>query len=546
MSWQGEVTPFDGAWAMGYWAKAPLGRDQVVLFSPTLEAMISDDHPVRLFDEMLARVDWTAWEAKYHGRRGQPPIHPRIVAGVLLYGLSRGVRSSRHLEYLIGNNLDFMWLVEGRRIDHSTLCAFRKEFREPLKGLFRQVCHIALTMGLIRLNEVALDGTRIKANNDRSETLTAAGLQQRLAALDVQIEAMLREAEQADAAEAKLFDTGKASQQLPPELAELKARQAKLQQAFAEVQAADKARRSEGIDPQKRPAQIPTTDADSKVLPNKEGGYAPNYTPMAATDAHRGFIIDADVLRDTNEQLATLPAIDRIQENLGQTPERALADGLHATGENMLGMEQRGVEFFSPVTSHQPQPGNPACREDPTQPVPESEWEKLPRSPQTKKLDKACFVYNEQADRYYCPQGRVLEYDETKSSVAASGQRTYFRVYRSVSCEGCPLSAACRMEKAVRGRSISRDVHEKRREQMALKMARPEAKAIYQKRFHAAETPFGIIKHLMNVRQFLLRGLENVKTEWLWVCTAFNLAKLVREVARLLAKFAQLVAMEEV
>jgi hypothetical protein len=50
----------------------------------------------------------------------------------------------------------------------------------------------------------------------------------------------------------------------------------------------------------------------------------------------------------------------------------------------------------------------------------------------------------------------------------------------------------------------------------------------------------------MNVRQFLLRGLENVKTEWLWVCTAFNLAKLVREVARLRAKFATLVAMEEV
>jgi hypothetical protein len=133
---------------------------------------------------------------------------------------------------------------------------------------------------------------------------------------------------------------------------------------------------------------------------------------------------------------------------------------------------------------------------------------------------------------------------ETKSNVPSSGQRAYFRVYRSTSCEGCSLATACRLEKARRGRSISRDVHENRREQMASKMASPEAKAVYQKRLHTAETPFGIIKHLLHVRQFLLRGLENVKTEWLWTCTAFNLAKLVREVARLRAAFAKLMATE--
>jgi transposase len=144
-----------GGKAMGCWAKPPMAREQIVLFAPTLDATIAEDHPVRLVDEILGRMDWTAWEAKYNGGRGQPPIPPRVVAGVLLYGLSRGVRSSRHLEYLIGNNLDFIWLAEGRRIDHSTLCQFRKEFHGPLKDLFRQVCRIAMTMGLIRLNEVA-------------------------------------------------------------------------------------------------------------------------------------------------------------------------------------------------------------------------------------------------------------------------------------------------------------------------------------------------------------------------------------------------------
>ena len=89
---------------------------------------------------------------------------------------------------------------------------------------------------------------------------------------------------------------------------------------------------------------------------------------------------------------------------------------------------------------------------------------------------------------------------------------------------------------------MSRDEHAKRREQFAEHMSRPESKEIYKKRFHAAETPFAILKRIMNLRQFLHRGLEKVKTEWLWACTAFNLAKLVREIGRLRADFSKLTA----
>ena len=60
------------------------------------------------------------------------------------------------------------------------------------------------------------------------------------------------------------------------------------------------------------------------------------------------------------------------------------------------------------------------------------------------------------------------------------------------------------------------------------------------RRLHAGETPFAVIKAAMGLRQFLLRGLDHVKTEWLWACTAFNLAKLIRDVARLRAEFAKL------
>src|ERR1700730_1819331 len=77
-----------------YWAEAPMQRQQMTLFAPTLDDMISADDPVRLVDEVLARLDWSAWEAEYDGACGQPPIHPRIVAAALLYGLCRGIRST--------------------------------------------------------------------------------------------------------------------------------------------------------------------------------------------------------------------------------------------------------------------------------------------------------------------------------------------------------------------------------------------------------------------------------------------------------------------
>jgi len=88
---------------------------------------------------LLSTYDWRVWEARYCGCHGQPAIHPRVVAGVLLYGLTQGIRSSHRLEWACGHAVDFMWLAESRVIDHSTLCAFRKTFRHELKDIFRHL-----------------------------------------------------------------------------------------------------------------------------------------------------------------------------------------------------------------------------------------------------------------------------------------------------------------------------------------------------------------------------------------------------------------------
>jgi transposase len=516
---------------MDYWAKPGLDRHQTLLLYPTLDDSISQDHPVRLLDEILRGLDWSAWTQEYNGHCGQPPIPPWVLAGVIVYGLMRRIRSSRQLEYACGHNVDFMWLAERRTIDHDTICKFRTRFKEPLKQLFRQVGRLAMGMGFIRLLEVAFDGTRVKANASRFHCWTAEKVEAVLRELETQVGEMLSQAETADTQDSTLLGEGSAHE-LPPELADAQQRKAKLSALLEELREADAARKKDGI---KTPAQLPMADTDSRVLPNKEGGYAPNYTPVVASDGNADFIADCEVLAAANENQELLPSMDRMAENFGQKPVSAAADGAFATGVNLQGMETRGIDFHTPVEVSLPQDDNPAKREDPRQAVPQADWPKLPRNRDHKKLDKCCFIYDAATDLYYCPLGREMPYRETKKYATSQGSRSV-RIYACQQCKDCPLAGECMDSRAKRGRTVTRDEFEPQRERMQAKMQTIQGRETYHRRMHIGETPFAIIKNIFEVRRFLLRGLEKVRTEWRWVCTAYNLKKLMVAIAALRAQ----------
>jgi transposase len=535
---------------MGYFAKSPIHREEYTIH---LDSTIGENDEVRLLDALLRLLDWSEWEEQYHGARGQPPIHPRILAAIVLFGLFRGFRSSRLLEYLCQRHLQFIWLAEGHTPDHSTICDFRKKFRTQLKALFRQIGLAAKRMGAMKIGKVAFDGTRTKANNNRAKTDTAKKLEEQLQQLEQELEKQLDEwfEQHPDTPEGQAAKEEEEAMRslheptlLPKELEDLKNRQAELKEALEQVQQADEARQRQGINPEKNPAQRCRTDPDAKVMPNKEGGYAPNYTPMVGVSVGEKtedgetltLIVYANVLEGVDEHTDTLAAADQINADFGQEGvdgervEQFLADSLHGTGVNMEGMEKRGIEFFTPCSSSEPQPGNPAFREDPTQPVPEDQWDALPRNPKG-QLDKSAFVYDAEQDVYYCAMGKVLEFEKPKTE-ERQGITTHMRVYRCADCSGCPLAAMCLDATNKRGRTISRDEYAEVREQTAARMGSEEGKKTYSERFHAAESVIGILKAIMGIRQFLHRGSEDVQLEWLWGCTSFNLKKLIRWLAK--------------
>ena len=116
------------------------------------------------------------------------------------------------------------------------------------------------------------------------------------------------------------------------------------------------------------------------------------------------------------------------------------------------------------------------------------------------------------------------------------GKKFIWKVYRCTACDGCPLKPRCVAPSNKGGRTVSRDSYAPQREQLAAKMRGDPAQKKYDQRMRIAETPFALIKHVLGLRQFLLRGLAKVKLEWLWTCAAVNLDKLARGLARLRTK----------
>jgi transposase len=507
------------------WAKSPQVREQMILFPSRLDDAIGEDHNVRLLDDILARLDWSKWELAYNLRRGQPPIHPRVLASVILYGLLTRIRTSRALEEALQVRLDFRWLVEGRSIDHTTISEFRRKHADALKDMFVQIGLVARQMGWLPLETLAFDGTRMRSNNRRSGTRKPDRLREmkkELAAKFAELEARTAEA---DARDDEVFGE-QSSHTLSDELADVERRRKQVDAALSELDRMEQA--DETI-----PKRLPITDPQSRVTPNKEGGFAPNYTPLATVDADGGLIVSADVICHTDEDKHLIPAIEDVQEQFGlDTPSaEVLADGMMATGENLAECEARNIQLYSPLPG-QTDAENPALREDPTQPVAEEDRDRLPtkkvnrKGKKSQQLDKQAFVYDEHDDCYWCPEGKKLSY-ATTSSELHHGRRRVRRRYKASTedCVECPLRDLCLQGKA-KQRTINREQHESHRVAHAAKMSTDESQAKYSRRRHPGERPFAVIKHQFGARRFLLRGIAKVKQEWLWLSSAFNLHRL--------------------
>ncbi|MCC5836095.1 MAG: IS1182 family transposase [Opitutales bacterium] len=502
---------------MVIWSEAPRPRCQIELIAPSLDEQIGKTAGVRFLDALLREVDWKPWEEYYHqSGPGRPTHHPRVMCAAILYGLIRGMHSTRMLEYATQYNLDFQWLLDGRTIDHSTFAKFRTLHGERIKGLFRQINRKAAQLKRLSLEEVIVDGTRIRADSDRHGGRSAGALQRRLAALEGKIAAALegleKAQEQGRSDEAARFEREKDV---------LEARKKRDQKALAVARQRDVVKKSrEGS---KTPAvRVPVTDPDAHILPNKEGGFAPNYTPVIAVEAQTGLIVAEQINAGNAESGCMEGLVEEMEGSLGAKPQRMLADEAFGGGHDLQSLKDKGIEAYIPL-GKDPQ-GNPALRACLGQAVSPADWDRLPY--RAGKLAKSAFVYKASEDAYYCPMGHALPAYRRQSRRGNQGRKVSKIEYKGAPCQDCPLASRCLSGKA-RSRAILRDEYEACREEVRDRMNSPAGREIYQRRAPRVEGAFGTIKAAMGMRRFNRRSLQKVRQDWTWTCLAFNLKKMM-------------------
>ena len=273
---------------------------------------------------------------------------------------------------------------------------------------------------------------------------------------------------------------------------------------------------------------MPLIDQDSRILPNKDGGYAPNYTPIIGVEGELGLIVSWTIINSVNEQDFLVEMVDGVEQTYEVTVSTVGADAAFSTGANISELEvAHEKDFLSPHRNGDTPQENPAIRDDPTKPVDEVDLDKLPTDPSRGTFSTEAFAYDQEKDAYHCPQGRELNrvYQETRTQ--SGGQQVTRTIYQSASCDDCPLVSRCRPGTGHKnGRRVSRDEYEEARAAHRQKMSTEDAKTRYNKRFSIGERPFGQLKRGFGLRRFQTRGEESVSSEFSLAGLAHNLLRM--------------------
>ena len=328
----------------------PYEPDQMLLMPPSLADWVPEDHLARFVRDVVDTLDLTAIEATYTEERGYPPYHPRMMVAVLLYAYATGTYSSRKMARRVVEDVAMRFLAAGNQPDFRTLSDFRKRHSAALASLFTQGLRLCRRAGLVKLGQVAIDGTRVKANASKHKAMSYGRMTEQEAVLQAEIVELLRRAEQADRDEDARYGADRRGDELPAELARRESRLQKIREAKAalEAEAREQAAQS-GKDPdQAAPApkaQRNFTDPDSKIQKTADG-FIQGYNAQAAVDAHAQVIVAQDVTPMAADVGQLLPQVTAIGRTLQQRPRQVLADAGYCSEANLDQLERRGIDAY--------------------------------------------------------------------------------------------------------------------------------------------------------------------------------------------------------
>ena len=357
----------------------PYNLDQRLLLPPDLREWLPERHLALFISDVVDELDLSAIFRAYEAEgRGQPPYHPAMMVKLLLYAYCIGTPSSRKIERATYEDVAFRVLAADQHPDHDSLAEFRKRHLAALAGLFVESLRLCQAAGLVKLGHIALDGTKIKANASKHKAMSYGRMEETERRLEGEVQALLSQAEQVDAAEDAAHGRGRRGDELPAELARRESRLAKIRAAKAALEQeargqaaaaaaaahAKLAAREQRVgsakggvpkvpDPeQARPepdAQRNFTDPDSRIMVDRATkSYEQAYNAQAAVDGQAQVVVACGVTQSAADAGQFVPMFRQAAQHLGASPAVGLADAGHFSEANLTAPELAGVALYVP------------------------------------------------------------------------------------------------------------------------------------------------------------------------------------------------------
>jgi len=469
-------------------------RSQMTWQMLDVERLIEPDHPSRAIWDLVGRLKLEGFYAPIEaveGGAGRTPWDPRLLISLWIYAYSRGISSAREIARRCTYEPAFQWLCGLGEINHHTLSDFRVDHDKSLRELFVQVLGVLSSEGLVSLERVMHDGTRIKACAGADSFRREERLREHLEAARKQVEAMGDPQEEEPKRK-------RAAQERA-----LRDRQQRLEQALEEVQKVRQAKRQD-----KEQARASQSDPQARIMKQSDGGYAPSYNVQLSTEASHRIIVGAQVSQSPNDFVHLIGAVAQVEANLGQKPTQVVVDAGFTSRENILTMADQGVDLIGPLAEAN------------------LSWAGQQRQRGvSEKFDLDKFSYDAKQDLYRCPAGESLRH---KGREFGPGVVIHKYTAKIETCAVCQFRSQCCPGNHYHGRSVTRAERSPILQQFAQKMETEAAKTIYRQRGAVAEFPNAWIKDKLGLRQFRLRGLIKVRLEMLWAALTYNIQQWIR------------------
>jgi transposase len=321
----------------------PYAPDQLLLLPPSLREWLPEDHPVYFVNDLVETLDLAPILSGYEEERGFPPYHPVLMSKLIIYGYVRGVRSSRKVQRACLEDVAFRVLAVGQAPDFRTIAAFRARHLGALEGLFSQVVALCREAGLVKLGQLAVDSTKVRANASKHKAMSYARMKEEEQRLQSDIRRWFEECDEVDAAEDELYGADKTGHEWPEELADPKRRLQKIQEAKAALEAEAKAKGKAEPEPK---AQRNFTDPESRIMLSSDKAFIQAYNCHAAVDADSQVILLAQVSQTAPDQGQLVPLVEQVTLEQEQAPKAVSADAGYWKESDIELLEDNDIEAF--------------------------------------------------------------------------------------------------------------------------------------------------------------------------------------------------------